>query len=197
MLHLVRYLGGGSRKIEVGIVRGSGGNELLCQCKDGEINLSRKIEMTGKQFGRLTVLQQKGQDPRNADLLWECRCSCGNVVVVDGSRLRGGYVRSCGCLRRELARKRYIENKDFTKNMGNTQNLRNKDGIMVSSLKESPRNTSGVVGVSFDKATQKWLARLMYRGHYVLLKSYDTKAEAVEARKHAELFYWKRSEQVN
>ncbi|WP_056947768.1 AP2 domain-containing protein [Secundilactobacillus odoratitofui] len=159
--------------------------------------MSRKIEMTGKQYGRLTVIRQKGQDAKNADLLWECQCSCGNVVVVDGSRLRGGYVRSCGCLRRELARQRYVNNKDFTKNMGNAKNLRNEDGIMVSSLKESPRNTSGVVGVSYDKATDRWLARLMYQGKYVLLKSFETKSEAVAARKQAETIYWHRTSQVN
>lgn len=157
--------------------------------------MSKKIEMTGRQFGRLTVLSQKGQDPKNADLLWECQCSCGNTVIVDGSRLRGGYVRSCGCLRRELAKERYIHNKDFTKNMGRSQNLRNKDGIMVSSLKESPRNKSGVVGVSYDKTTEHWLARLMYQGHYVLLKSFETKAEAIEARKEAETLYWHRQKQ--
>lgn len=155
--------------------------------------MSRMIEMKGKQFGRLTVIRQNGQDPKNADLLWECRCSCGNIVTVDGSRLRGGYVRSCGCLRRELARERYTKNKGFTKNMGNPQNLRNSDGIMVSSIKESQRNTSGVVGVSYDKATDRWLARLMYQGHYVLLKSFDTKAEAIDARKEAEKVYWHKS----
>ncbi|GAX02714.1 hypothetical protein IWT140_00312 [Secundilactobacillus pentosiphilus] len=157
--------------------------------------MSRMIEMKGKRFGRLTVIRQNGQDPKNADLLWECRCSCGNIVTVDGSRLRGGYVRSCGCLRRELARERYTKNEGFTKNMGNPRNLRNSDGIMVSSIKESQRNTSGVVGVSYDKATDRWLARLMYKGHYVLLKSFDTKAEAVEARKAAEKVYWRKNKQ--
>lgn len=159
--------------------------------------MSRMIEMKGKQFGRLTVIRQNGQDPKNADLLWECRCSCGNIVTVDGSRLRGGYVRSCGCLRRELARERYSQNAGFTKNMGNPQNLRTSDGIMVSSIKESQRNTSGVVGVSYDKTTGRWLSRLMYKGRYVLLKSFDTKAEAVEARKAAENLYWHKTESSN
>ena len=155
--------------------------------------MSRMIEMKGKQFGRLTVIRQNGQDPKNADLLWECRCSCGKIVTVDGARLRGGYVRSCGCLRRELAHERYSQNEGFTKNMGNPANLRNSDGIMVSSLKESPRNTFGVVGVSYDKTTNRWLARLMYGGHYVLLKSFVNKAEAIDARKEAEKLYWHRT----
>jgi len=33
--------------------------------------------------------------------MWECLCRCGNTTVVQGSGLRNGHVRSCGCSRRE------------------------------------------------------------------------------------------------
>ena len=35
-----------------------------------------------------------------------CRCECGNETVVEYSHLRGGTTKSCGCLRREIGRKR-------------------------------------------------------------------------------------------
>jgi hypothetical protein len=61
----------------------------------------------------------------------------------------------------------------------------------------SHRNKSGMIGVSYDKATNKWLARLMVNGRYVLLKSFDTRNEACEARQMAEqMYHVKRQEAV-
>lgn len=58
-------------------------------------------DLTGKRFGRLTVLARAGSDSgKNAT--WFCRCDCGNEVVVVGSNMRCGDTRSCGCLRREM-----------------------------------------------------------------------------------------------
>lgn len=62
------------------------------------------IEMTGRTFGRLTVLERAGRDPRGK-ITWRCSCECGNPeFVAEGDELRRGKVRSCGCLRRETAR---------------------------------------------------------------------------------------------
>lgn len=32
---------------------------------------------------------------------WECKCSCGKIVVIRGVHLRSGHTKSCGCLHRE------------------------------------------------------------------------------------------------
>lgn len=58
------------------------------------------IDLKAKQFGRLLVIKRI---PRPITLVqqeayWECRCSCGNRVVVTGQRLRSGKTKSCGCL---------------------------------------------------------------------------------------------------
>lgn len=58
----------------------------------------RKDE-TGKQYGRLTVVDCVGRAAGKA--LWACDCICGNQIVVDGYRLRSGHTKSCGCLRDE------------------------------------------------------------------------------------------------
>jgi hypothetical protein len=56
------------------------------------------IDETGNRYGRLTVLEEAGRSCwRRA--LWLCRCDCGNEVVVSGTKLRSGAVKSCGCLR--------------------------------------------------------------------------------------------------
>lgn len=59
------------------------------------------IDMTGKHFGRLTVLgrsesQYALQHPNK--VYWDCLCDCGNTKIVEGYNLRNGCVRSCGCL---------------------------------------------------------------------------------------------------
>lgn len=63
-----------------------------------------KIEMHGKKFGRLTVIEYAGVKGRRRTM-WKCKCECGNVVIVDGSHLRGGHTKSCGCLNKELISK--------------------------------------------------------------------------------------------
>ena len=36
--------------------------------------------------------------------MWDCSCDCGNQVNVNGSNLRRGITKSCGCLAREKAK---------------------------------------------------------------------------------------------
>jgi hypothetical protein len=40
-------------------------------------------------------------------ILLRCRCKCGRECVVRGADLRSGHSKSCGCLRRIVARKRF------------------------------------------------------------------------------------------
>ena len=65
----------------------------------------RKIDLTGKKFGRLVVVAECGHDKRS-QILWSCVCECGNSTIVTGGHLRGKHTTSCGCLRREKVSKR-------------------------------------------------------------------------------------------
>lgn len=58
--------------------------------------MSKKIEMIGRKFHRLTVLKE-AERARNGKAMWFCSCECGNKVVVRGDHLRGGRIKSCGC----------------------------------------------------------------------------------------------------
>ena len=62
--------------------------------------MGKFIDLTGKKFGRLTVLSLAGKDKNNL-LLWECICECGNPVITRGQDLRRGVSKSCGCLKLE------------------------------------------------------------------------------------------------
>ena len=57
-------------------------------------------DLTGKIFGRLTVIKRDGSNSKGRPT-WLCACSCGEIVVAKGESLRGGITKSCGCLRRE------------------------------------------------------------------------------------------------
>lgn len=80
--------------------------------------MRKVIDLTGKQYGRLTVLKHIGKDKHN-NAVWECKCSCGNVINVRGATLRNGRAKSCGCLHKEMA-KRLAKN-NITHNMSNTR----------------------------------------------------------------------------
>lgn len=71
------------------------------QTEGGTLQLSSKVEdLRGKQYGRLTVLTFAGV-AHNRNATWNCRCSCGAILVVRAAHLKCGYVKSCGCLYRD------------------------------------------------------------------------------------------------
>lgn len=69
-----------------------------------------------------------------------------------------------------------------------------QNGIGYSSLIRSKRNHTGVIGVSFDKKSGAYIARLMYHGRYVLNRATRSFDEAVELRRQAEQEYFKTNE---
>lgn len=67
--------------------------------------MKKRIDMTGMQFGRLTVLSHAGKD-KYGNALWVCRCDCGIEKTSNGAMLRQGKAVSCGCLHSEITSKR-------------------------------------------------------------------------------------------
>lgn len=63
--------------------------------------MSKKIDITGRRFGRWTVIKDSGQR-KLSRVLWECRCGCGTVKLLSSNHLLRGNSLSCGCIRNEL-----------------------------------------------------------------------------------------------
>lgn len=59
-------------------------------------------DLLGKRFGRLVVINYKGQQNRRRTM-WECMCECGKTVIVDASHLKSNHTTSCGCKVKETA----------------------------------------------------------------------------------------------
>lgn len=62
--------------------------------------VSKKKELAGQKFGRLLVLYETGER-KHHQVVWHCRCDCGNEVNVKGGSLTSGHTTSCGCYNRE------------------------------------------------------------------------------------------------
>lgn len=63
-------------------------------------------DLTGQMFGKLTVICQaedyiNPQGEHRSQWLCECSCESHNQIVVQGSKLKSGWTRSCGCLQKE------------------------------------------------------------------------------------------------
>lgn len=56
--------------------------------------------ISGKRFGRLTVVRPDYRT--GCTSFWLCKCDCGNETIVSGSDLKSGRTRSCRCLHKEL-----------------------------------------------------------------------------------------------
>jgi hypothetical protein len=59
-----------------------------------------KIDITGKRFGRITVLSFSRKTEKRQSM-WLCLCDCGEKKEISGNRLRSGKTQSCGCYRTE------------------------------------------------------------------------------------------------
>ena len=56
--------------------------------------------LTGKTFGRLTVIRRHGTESH--PVKWECECECGTKKVVAYKHLAYGGTVSCGCYQAEF-----------------------------------------------------------------------------------------------
>lgn len=60
------------------------------------------IDLTGRKFGRLTVIRRVGKR-KGGDIKWACECQCGQNIIVSANHLKDGHTKSCGCLRHEIS----------------------------------------------------------------------------------------------
>ncbi len=81
------------------------GKSKSCGCLGTKI---RTLDLTGKKFGKLTVVEQC--ESKKGRVYWKCRCDCdeNKFVEIASMMLMNGKTKSCGCLRKELASKRNL-----------------------------------------------------------------------------------------
>jgi hypothetical protein len=57
----------------------------------------KRIDLTGRVFGRLVVVEYANR--MRGKSFWLCSCVCGSTCVVAVDQLRGSRTKSCGCFR--------------------------------------------------------------------------------------------------
>lgn len=69
---------------------------------------NNRERMIGKRFGRLVIIGFNtvfvGDNKR--ETLFICKCDCGETTTSNGSKLKNGQKRSCGCLQKEKSGER-------------------------------------------------------------------------------------------
>lgn len=79
------------------------GHTKSCGCKK-----TIGVDLTNKTFTYLTALYPTAERRYN-NVVWHCRCKCGNETDVTVAALHNGLVRSCGCLQKESVAMRQLK----------------------------------------------------------------------------------------
>lgn len=133
-------------------------------------NRGKAKDIRNITFGYLTPIEPTDKRHRK-DVVWRCKCKCGNMVEMPATRLLTGNTLSCGCMKTEniLSASKYTAGTH-----------------LIQSLKEdAPRsdNLSGYVGVSPKR--DKWFAHITYRGKRYHLGTYSNIEDVIKARARA------------
>lgn len=82
------------------------GRTTSCGCVNAK---NKTVDLTGQQFGELTVISLDKKRNNEKGARWICQCNCGNTISVLASRLKSGQTRSCGCLKRKETKRERID----------------------------------------------------------------------------------------
>ena len=64
--------------------------------------MGKREDLIGQRFGRLTVVSYNEKvSKQKGRAYWNCKCDCGNEVIVRGDYLKGKRTTSCGCYKNE------------------------------------------------------------------------------------------------
>ncbi len=93
---------------------------------DKEKQKTRLIDLCGKRFGKLVVIERVGTD-RNQKPIWKCVCDCGTEKVIVGSSLRSGLTVSCGCYgKKQRMKSLTVHNMTHTRLFNVWQNIKRR-----------------------------------------------------------------------
>lgn len=81
------------------------GHSKSCGCYKRDVARERvSVNLLGQTFGYLTVEEKivnVDESTKKTQVLWKCKCKCGNNTLVPSDKLTGGITKSCGCYMKE------------------------------------------------------------------------------------------------
>jgi predicted SprT family Zn-dependent metalloprotease len=78
--------------------------------------MTKFIDLSGKRFGRLLVVERAPKKGRRTQFI--CKCDCGNEKIALSDKLQSGETKSCGCLRTEIVASKNRSNAIHKINIG-------------------------------------------------------------------------------
>lgn len=78
--------------------------------------MGKLIDLTGKKFGKLTVLSKSHihySPSGQRRYYWLCNCDCGGTNTIEGHQLKRGSTKACGCLKRKGVVRKNITGQKF------------------------------------------------------------------------------------
>lgn len=133
----------------------------------------------GERFGRLTAIRPT-QMRRSTNVVWECRCDCGNILTVRSALLSSGHTTSCGCRKKEIDAQR-----DFKDVLTFQDDTCIEFARNISCPVANTSSETGTRGVTMMK-NGRYRAQLTFRKVRYSLGCYRQLEDAVEARRKAE-----------
>lgn len=145
--------------------------------------MGKKLNLVGQRFGKLTVLADSGRR-MSGNVVWICRCDCGNITNVPTRRLRDGITVSCGC----NSKHKSINNLagDISEKLGQVYGT---NISRIKSQKVQKNNKSGHRGVCLVHRkghSDAWIAYIYFQKKQYLLGQFGDVRDAVSARQKAE-----------
>lgn len=150
------------------------GKVKSCGCHTHDHDHNR-IDLTGRRFGILTVVEPTGRRNSKGSVYWRCICDCGGEAEYTEDMLVHGRYLSCGCLKKENQKKIAGQ-------------LHRIDGTCIEILenrKYRRDNTSGFRGV-FRLKSGRYRADIGFKGKRFYIGTFDKYEDAVAARLDAE-----------
>ena len=167
-----------------------GGLKRSCGCLQDE---TRRTDISGQKRGHLTAICPTDQR-RQGCTVWQWRCDCGTTVLKTPGMVHPGASTMCPACAKKLKQQQ-------AKAMLARQVRDSETGMPQASLqgllngKLFRNNTSGVRGVSWHAAQQRWRARIHENGKMRTIGYYRTIEEAKAAREKAVLKKYGKPEQ--
>ncbi len=77
----------------------------------------RRVDLTGRRFGRLVVLEFTGRKTNGRVPIWQCKCDCGQIKDVESASLVRGNTSSCGCFNKDRVAETHRKHGQYTNPM--------------------------------------------------------------------------------
>lgn len=107
-------------------------------------------DMTGARFGLLTVVR-RGANLKCGTARWHCVCDCGQERLVEGTGLRAGRNKSCGC-----ASPRFTSERAATHGMAGTRTYRIWLGMLARCSSQSQGKTRSLYFDKGIRVCERW-----------------------------------------